>query len=177
MSVNSLVLCAVDNTCVKAYPEWTGRIRAGCNDETLLTTCDGIRVHFDIDAFLELGIIFTPYVKQRLLEALHNNGPAINSTSKRAIAILMEKDPARLKRWQCQECFDPNFITYNSSGHIVYAKGSSIDIVMDCCIKITPTMWCYMPVCDREFACHHPNFANVTSEWSPLFRVTTIREI
>lgn len=175
MSINSFVLCSVDNSCVKAYPEWTTKVRTGCSDDTLMTTCEGVKVHFDVDAFLDLGIIFTPYVRQRLAEAVRDNGSPLNRISKKAIEILSEKDPCRLKRWQCQEGFDPNYITYNASSHIVYAKGSGIDIIMDCCIKITPTMWCHLCPTDREFACRHPNFANVTSEWSPLFRMTVLK--
>ena len=175
MSINSLVLCSIDNTCVKAYPEWTTKVRLGCHDDTLMTTCEGIKIHFDVDAFLELGIIFTPYVKQRLTEALACNNPAINTISRRAIAIIMEKDPHKLKRWQCNEDFDPNFITHKADGHIVYAKGSSIDIIMECCIIITPTMWCHMCDVDRQYACQHCNFGIVTEEWSPIFRMAALR--
>jgi len=173
MSVNSFVLCSVDNACVKAYPEWT-KLARGCQDDDLLTTCDGLKIHFDVDAFLDLGIIFSPYIRQRLLEALNSDSPPLNSISRRAIQILMEKDPTRLKRWQCMECFDPNYITYNGNGHIVYAKGTSIDIIMDCCIHITPTMWCHMCHIDREFACKHPNFGAVTSEWPLLFKAAVL---
>lgn len=173
MSINSLVLCSIDGTCVKAYSDWVKTSRS-CSENDLLTTCDGLKIHFDVDAFLDLGILFSPYIKQRLLEALNSDSPPLNSVSRKAIGILMETDPARLKRWQCREDFNPNYITFTGNGRIVYAKDTSIDIIMDCSIQITPTMWCYMPQCDREFACQHPNFSAVTSGWHSLFRDTVL---
>lgn len=175
MSINSFVLCSVDNTCVKAYPEWTTKIRNGCHPDTLLTTCEGVTIHFDVDAFLDLGVVFTPYIKTRLLEALSSDSIPLNHLSRKAILWLMDNDQCRLQRWQSYKDFDPNYITFNEHNHIVYAKGSNIDVIMDCGIKITPTMWCHMSQCDKEYACSHPNFASVTSEWSPLFRMTVLK--
>lgn len=169
MSLNSFVLCSLDDNCVKAYPDWTYNAR-NCTSDTVLTTCDGIKVHFDVDGFLDLGIVFTPYVKQRLLEALRDDCMYLNKVSRYCVGQLLECDPQKLKRWECYECFDPNYITINGSGNIVYAKGSSIDIILDCCIKITPSMWRNMCISEKEYAKKHCNFDACTSEWSSLFR-------
>ena len=171
MSLNSFVLCSLDDNCVKAYPDWTYSAR-NCTSDTVLTTCDGIKIHFDIDGFLDLGINFTPYIKQRLMEALREDGIYLNKVSRYCVSQLMDTDPLKLKRWECYEGFDPNYITINGTGNIVYAKGSSIDIILDCCIKITPTMWCCMNLTEREHAKMHPSFEACTSEWSSLFRST-----
>jgi len=171
MSLNSFVLCSLDENSVKAYSDWTNSAR-NCNPDLVLSTHDGIQIHFDIDGFLDLGVILTPYMKQRLIEALDDNATHLNKVSKYCIVKLLECDPDKLKRWECTHGYDPNYVTINGSGNIVYAKGCSTDIILDCCIKITPTMWRNMCVNEREYARSHCNFDACISEWSSLFRTT-----
>jgi len=174
MSVNSLVLCNVGYDTIKAYPEFVIKVREGCHHNHTMTTSEGVVIHFDVDAFLDLGINFNAYTRERLLEALSCPPSNINKVSRRAIEILEANDPCKLERWRSKEDFDPNYITYDAANHIVYAKGTDIEIVMNSCIQITSTMWICMSNNDKVFAESHPNFDEVTSEWSALFRSSVL---
>jgi len=98
MSVNSLVLCNVGYDTIKAYPEFVIKVREGCHHNHTMTTSEGVVIHFDVDAFLDLGINFNAYTRERLLEALSCPPSNINKVSRRAIEILEANDPCKLAR-------------------------------------------------------------------------------